>query len=1225
MRRFLAILLSFLMIACTTTVSLNVIAASNSSDTKISGNYEYVVLSDGTVKIEKYKGTFETKITVPSKIGGKAVTEIGDFAFSMHSELVNVTIPSGVTKIGKWAFEYCSALTAITIPSGMKSIGQNAFSGCGMLKSISLPSSITSIGEDVVGGTAYYENSSNWKNGALYLGKWLISCNSQSLNSAYTVKSDTVGIADDAFKYCDVTSVKIPASVKYIGSSVFYVCYNLKSVTVASENTKYSSVNGVLFDKNKTRIIKYPSNKTNTSYTIPDTVKTVSEFAFESCNNLTKITFPQSITKIEAYAFYGCEKLKEVNIPNSVKTIGIRAFQFCSGLTKVTLPSGIKTIGSGTFYSCGNIENITIPKSVTKIGSEAFSCCNKLSKITIPDSVTSIGSQAFMNCESLASAVLPSGLTTIAAGLFSSCSNLSQVNIPDTVKTIGDSAFESTALKSISIPDSVTDIGDHTFELSALTSVKLPSGITRIGFRTFNGTYLNSINIPKKVKSIETGAFSGTLIKKLNIPSSVTSIYAEAFAGCCQLEELVIPDTVKSLGSSAFKRCIGLKTVKISKNIKTVPDFSFLECNSLESVTIPEGITKIGHNAFANCPKIESIQLPSTVKSIDDTAFYACTKLSSVSLPDGLESIGDLAFCGTNITSVKCPNGLKSVGYNPFDITPFSDDQKKGGIYWGEWLIGYEDFPDGTDNEKITINKNTIGIADHVFAPVASGHNGYYLKAITIPNGVKYIGYRAFAGSEFTTLTIPDSVVDIGEGAFDRCKNLKTVKLSKNIKDIKYTTFARCSSLNSITIPTGVQRIESLAFFESALLENQNGNVKYADNWIVSVNNVPSKFTIRDGIIGICENAFLRSPNEVTIPKSVKYIPDRTFGYYSSGNSYFKMQDFVINCEDGSAALEYAKANGLNYKLIAACTHSRISGWIVDKKATASSAGSRHKECLDCNKILKTEKIAQLLCSTPSLFKAINIEGGVTVSWAKTAGADSYAVYRKTSSTQWSLIANTAKTSYTDKSTKSGTYYTYTVRAINEVGRSGYNKTGVSVKYLSTPDFRLSNGLSRITVRWNKVTGATGYIVYRKAGTEKDWVRLSKLENGETSYTDKTVKSGTYYTYTVKAYNKNTNSAYKTDVKLKHLSVPKLATAVSSSSGITVKWGKTAGSSGYIVYRKTGNGDWQKLATVKGINKLSYLDKTAKKGKTYKYTVKAYSGKTYSYYNKTGISVKCKY
>lgn len=175
-------------------------------------------------------------------------------------------------------------------------------------------------------------------------------------NTEYNVTS----IGDYAFEFCELTQINIPNSVTSIGEGAFYPCFALTAINVENDNTYYCSENGILFDKDKTKLIQYPAGKTETSYEIPN-----------------------SVTSIEHYAFYYCFSLTNINIPNSITSIGHLAFSCCSSLTKINIPNGVTSIGNYTFDCCLSLTNINIPSSVTFIGFGAFRDCSALKEMTI--------------------------------------------------------------------------------------------------------------------------------------------------------------------------------------------------------------------------------------------------------------------------------------------------------------------------------------------------------------------------------------------------------------------------------------------------------------------------------------------------------------------------------------------------------------------------------------------------------------------------------------------------------------------------------------------------------------------------------------------------------------------------------------------------------------------------------------------------------------------------
>ena len=273
----------------------------------------------------------------------------------------------------------------------------------------------------------------------------------------------------------------------------------------------------------------------------------------------------------------------------------------------------------------------------------------------------------------------------------------------------------------------------------------------------------------------------------------------------------------------------------------------------------------------------------------------------------------------------------------------------------------------------------------------------------------------------------------------------------------------------------------------------------------------------------------------------------------------------------------------------------------------------------------KTGKSVKYLAQ-PKLSSAKNAVNGVTVKWGAVSGAESYRLYRKTADGSWTKVVDTTATSYTDTKPTSGTTYYYTVKVINSDVTSTYDKTGLSVKYVAAPKVsKISAAASSINVTWASVKGASSYYVYRKAGSATSWTKVATVTSA--SYTDKNVKSGTKYIYTLKAVmSDGTVSAYQTaGWSLIFLTAPKLSSATSATAGITVKWGAVTGAGGYYVYRKTGSDGWKKIATVNSGSTVSYVDKTAEKGVTYTYTVKAFNGSSVGSYNTSGISCTDKY
>lgn len=390
----------------------------------------------GEVKVTIQDYPLSGDIVIPEivsdGVNNYTVTAIGDYSFSGSNTMKSVVIPNTVTSIGARAFNSCN-LSSVIIPNSVRSIGENAYRACSNLTEVSIPESVT----EIIGNPfllcsklpAVNVDKAN-KNfcsvdGVLFDRDMttLICYPIAKAGTSYSIPSTVKTIGDRAFYYCSgltmielpnsvtsigqmafngtpITSMNIPASVTEIKGNPFQLCGNLSEINVDNANKDFCSVDGVLFSRDKTVLKCYPVIKNGVSYTIPATVKTIGEYAFDSNKELQSVIIPNSVTSIELSAF-GASKLSSVEIPNSVTSIGASAFVMCESLTSAKLPASLTSIEGGTFMYCTKLELIEIPETVKSIGTRAFYYCSSLKTVTIPSSVTEFGEVVWRYCDNL--------------------------------------------------------------------------------------------------------------------------------------------------------------------------------------------------------------------------------------------------------------------------------------------------------------------------------------------------------------------------------------------------------------------------------------------------------------------------------------------------------------------------------------------------------------------------------------------------------------------------------------------------------------------------------------------------------------------------------------------------------------------------------------------------------------------------------------------------------
>ena len=344
-----------------------------------------------------------------------SVTNITTLAFYRCNGLVSVQVPGSVTAIKNGTFRECNNLKKVILNEGITGIEQYAFYDCELLEEISIPGTVTTVGN-----SAFYR-CKNLKNieipeGVTKIdGSAFIFCSSLE---QIKLPQSLVSIGSGAFDNCtSLISVELPDNA-IISSDTFKECKNLSDIVISDTNNNYIVKNGILYNKNMTRILCYPAGIKDTEFSVPDTVKTIGDFAF-----------------------YGTKALESINIPDSVTNIGTDAFGECSGLKEVVIPDSVTSMGEAVFYKCTSLEKVKLSVNITSPNPAVFQYCSSLKEVVLPESMKFISFFMFSYCKEITNIVLPDKLNSVLRSAFQNCDNLKNITVPKNVTTIQDYAF----------------------------------------------------------------------------------------------------------------------------------------------------------------------------------------------------------------------------------------------------------------------------------------------------------------------------------------------------------------------------------------------------------------------------------------------------------------------------------------------------------------------------------------------------------------------------------------------------------------------------------------------------------------------------------------------------------------------------------------------------------------------------------------------------------------
>lgn len=516
--------------------------------------------------------------------------------------------------------------------------------------------------------------------------------------SDVTIANTVESIGPYAFQDCkNLEFFYIPENIISIGWYAFNGCDKLIKFTADSNNQFYSTdERGVLFNKDKTTLIKYPSSNVTTDYSVPDSVKTIKQDSFGECENLTSITLSENIVSIEYYAFDECPNLKRVNIsdisswcnidfgimysnpmshgadlylnnqkvtelvfPENVKEIKQFAFYRCRSITKVILPDSITKINASTFEGCINLKSITIPDTVTSIRKYAFNGCRSLESIELPDSIKSIGMYSFMGCTNLKSVTLPDNLTDLFYYSFDNCENLESVTIPVSLKTIQKNTFYNCT--------SLTDVY-YSGTKEQWENMEIENGNTPLFNATihFNSCFSNNDyqHNHKSVVTAPTCTEQGYTTYTCECGDTYVDDYVDA-TGHSHTAEITTPATHLSVGVKTFTCSCGDTYTEVIDKIathnhiatETAPTctekgFTTYTCECGDSY-VADYVDELGHSHTATVTAPTCTEQGFTTYTCECGDTYVADYVDATGHSEG-DNEGNCSACGEHICDHDC-------------------------------------------------------------------------------------------------------------------------------------------------------------------------------------------------------------------------------------------------------------------------------------------------------------------------------------------------------------------------------------------------------------------------------------------------------------------------------------------------------------------------------------------------------------------------------------------
>lgn len=734
-------------------------------------------------------GMFENATGLKTvNFGEGTLTAIPDRFFKGCTSLVSPNAFTGVLSVGESAFEGCTALQSLSFDDSLSSIGTKAFQNCAALESVHIPDSITYV------STAAFRND------------------------------------------VSLTAFQMPEYLYTVAASAFSGCTSLKTVTWS----------------------KY--------------LQTIEANAFEN-TALTEIVFPDSLQSIGAYAFAGIGTLESIVLPENLNTIGSSAFSD-TGIQTLKLPKSVTTLGNGAWMNCAALQEVQWEAALTKIPANTFEHCTALSQIELPDGIVEIGARAFSGNESLTKVTLPRTVQRIESAAFEGCSALTEILLWPDVEEIAADAFANCA--SLTIRGWK---GSAAEKAAASQSVNFAAADQEISY-TLNAAqdgYLVSGCDENTVLLVLPAVHDG-----LPVVGTTTS----AFANCKYLQE------VRMEAESAYLQvCDGVLLDAAGKTLLLYP-----ARRAGTDLVIDENVTAIADYAFAYCQNLRSITIGTQVETIGDHAFDAVNDALCLVVQDGSPAQLWASAHGVRYASESTSFSYRLEGDKAY-ITGYTGtlpDVVVPAVIDGYPVYAIENLRSPILTH-VVVSEGIEVIGDSAFKAYFDYEKGYIrtLVSVSLPQSLKIISDDGFWGQENLQEITLGSVVEIGQSAFGSCTMLKQITLPDTLTTIGWRAFAS-SGLTSLTIPVNVTSlgdsfITDCSALTSLYVAEGNPNYEIVDGLLYDIPaktlryalpDVSGDVVIRDGTVRIADDVFKNHAiTSVQLPDSLQKIGNCAFEF----------------------------------------------------------------------------------------------------------------------------------------------------------------------------------------------------------------------------------------------------------------------------------------------------------------------------------------------------------